>query len=82
MSSTAKPPRLRLPSVTYWNRSWMRWPENGPRSAVSRTHAGPPVPPETPVMPLPRFCPFGSVLVDASVRSGTQWAPASVEAST
>src|SRR5213594_2525 len=82
MSSIAKPPRLRLPSVTYWKRSWICFPANDVRSAESRTQAGPPDPPETPVRPLPRFCPFGSVLVDASVRSGTQWAPPSTDAST
>src|SRR5206468_2845563 len=69
-------------NATGWGGRGRRRPGQGPRPGASRTHAGAAVPPGPPVMPLPRFCPFGSVLVDASVRSGTQWAPASVEAST
>src|SRR5438046_2745300 len=45
MSSTAKPPKLRFPSITYWNRSWTFLPPSGARSAVRvlRTVSGAPL---------------------------------------
>ena len=55
MSSIASPPRFRLPSVTYSNRSFTCLPAYAERSAVSRSQTGVVVPPESPVSPLPRF---------------------------
>src|SRR5438093_10377475 len=82
MSSTAKPPKFRFPSVTYWNRSWTCFPAYGARSAVRCFQPVAVSPLDDPVMPFPRFWPFGSVVDEASVRSGVQCEPLSVETST
>ena len=82
MSSTAKPPKLRLPSVTYSNRSWTFLPAYGARSAVRCLQPVAVSPLEEPVIPLPRFWPFGSVVDEDSVLSGVQCEPPSVETST
>ena len=59
----------------------------GPLPATERVHARPELarhgrvasPLDDPLIPFPRFCPFGSVALEASVLSGVQCAPPSVE---
>ena len=54
------------PSVQYRKPSVTVWPANADRSAVRSTHA----PPELPVMPLPKFWPFGFVALERFVATG------------
>jgi len=54
-------------------------PAYGERSAVRCFHPVAVSPLDDPLMPFPRFCPFGSVALEASVLSGVQCAPSSVE---
>src|SRR2546430_15802358 len=70
MSSTAKPPKLRLPSVTYWNRSWTFLPAYGARSAVGGLQPGGGSPLGGTVMAVPRVLPVGSGGRGGSVFSG------------
>ena len=74
ISSTRKPGFTAATSVQY-RKPTSVGPVKPDRSAVSATQ-----PPEAPVMPLPKFWPFGSSLVDRFVGTGVHVAPPSVEA--
>src|SRR2546430_15904604 len=72
MSSTAKPPKLRLPSVTYWNRSWTFLPAYGARSAVGGLPPGAVSPPDGTLVPFPRVLAVWSLLAEEALFSGVQ----------